>query len=96
MSQGMPDRLVEDGPYRFARNPMYAGHLTFLAGLALSTGSPVAAALFGWHVRWFSDRVREDEQRLRERFGPAYDEYCARTPRWVPRPVQRVAARRIR
>jgi protein-S-isoprenylcysteine O-methyltransferase Ste14 len=87
MSQGMPERLVDDGPYRWTRNPMYAGHLAFLAGLALTTRSPVAAGLLGWHVRWFADRVGKDEQRLRERFGPAYDEYCARTPRWLPRAV---------
>ncbi|MCW3844812.1 isoprenylcysteine carboxylmethyltransferase family protein, partial [Micromonospora yasonensis] len=80
------DRLVEDGPYRWTRNPMYGGHLLFLAGLALSSRSPVAAGLLGWHVKWFADRVRKDEKRLRERFGPAYDDYCARTPRWVPRP----------
>src|SRR5262245_55481738 len=79
MSKGMPDKLVESGPYRWTRNPMYAGHLTFLAGLALTTGSPVAAVLFGWHVRWFSERVRADERRLRERFGLAYEEYCDRT-----------------
>ena len=87
MSQGMPDQLVVDGPYRHTRNPMYAGHLGFLAGLALTTRSPVAIGLLGWHVRWFSERVRRDERRLRERFGPAYDDYCARTPRWLPNPV---------
>jgi protein-S-isoprenylcysteine O-methyltransferase Ste14 len=86
MSQGMPERLVEDGPYRWTRNPMYSGHLAFLAGLALSSRSPVAAGLLGWHMRWFADRVRRDEERLHERFGGAYDEYCTRTPRWVPRP----------
>lgn len=84
MSQGMPERLVEDGPYRWTRNPMYAGHLLFLSGLALSTRSPLATGLLGWHVRWFADRVRRDEQRLHERFGAAYDEYRARTPRWIP------------
>jgi protein-S-isoprenylcysteine O-methyltransferase Ste14 len=84
MSQGMPERLVEDGPYRWTRNPMYAGHLLFLTGLALSSRSPLAAGLLGWHLRWFADRVRTDEQRLRKRFGAAYDEYCKRTPRWIP------------
>jgi len=86
MSQGMPQRLVVDGPYAWTRNPMYGGHLIFLAGLALSSRSPLAAGLLGWHLRWFADRAREDERRLHERFGPAYDDYCARTPRWVPRP----------
>jgi protein-S-isoprenylcysteine O-methyltransferase Ste14 len=88
MSQGMPERLVSEGPYRYTRNPMYAGHLIFLTGLALSSRSPVAAGLLGWHLRWFADRVRRDERRLRERFGAAYDEYCAQTPRWAPRPAR--------
>ncbi len=52
MSQGMPERFVEDGPYRWTRNPMYGGHLLFLTGLALSSRSPLAAGLLGWHLRW--------------------------------------------
>lgn len=86
MSQGMPEQLVSSGPYRFTRNPMYLGHLVFLAGLALVTRSPVAVALVGAHVPWFADRVRRDEERLRARFGPAYDDYCGTVPRWLPTP----------
>lgn len=85
MSQGMPERLVEDGPYAWSRNPMYAGHLVFLTGLAASSRSPLSWALLGWHVSWFQGRVRADEARLRDRFGPAYEDYCARVPRWLPR-----------
>jgi protein-S-isoprenylcysteine O-methyltransferase Ste14 len=29
-----PDRLVTSGPFAFCRNPMYLGHIIFLAGLA--------------------------------------------------------------
>jgi protein-S-isoprenylcysteine O-methyltransferase Ste14 len=31
MTQGMPHRLVVDGPYAWTRNPMYLGHLVFMA-----------------------------------------------------------------
>src|SRR5262249_1769692 len=31
-----PDRIVEDGPYRYVRNPMYLGHLIFVLGLAIT------------------------------------------------------------
>jgi protein-S-isoprenylcysteine O-methyltransferase Ste14 len=79
-----PDRIVSEGPYRLVRNPMYLGHLIFLAGLALGLHSWVGAALFAWHAVWFDRRVREDEARLEERFGEAYRAYRARSKRWIP------------
>ena len=79
-----PDRIVERGPYRWVRNPMYLGHLVFFLGLAVTLGSWIAAAVFAFHAVWFDRRVREDEARLRERFGPEYEGYCARVKRWIP------------
>ncbi len=79
-----PDRIVDSGPYRFTRNPMYLGHLVFFAGIALTLGSWFAAAVFAFHAFWFDRRVREDEARLEERFGPAYADYRRRVKRWVP------------
>lgn len=79
-----PDRIVEVGPYRFVRNPMYLGHLIFFLGMALTLGSWIAAAVFVFHAFWFDRRVREDEARLAQRFGPAYADYCRRVKRWVP------------
>lgn len=84
MSQGMPERLVLGGPYAWTRNPMYLGHLTFLAGLAMATRSPYAACALVAHVPWFAKRVRRDEERLAAAFGEEYRDYLARVPRWVP------------
>jgi protein-S-isoprenylcysteine O-methyltransferase Ste14 len=84
MSQGMPEQIVQDGPYALTRNPMYLGHLIFLTGLTLATRSPLAAAIAGFHLAWFRERVQRDEQRLRDQFGTAYVDYCARVPRWLP------------
>jgi protein-S-isoprenylcysteine O-methyltransferase Ste14 len=84
MSQGMPDRLITTGPYAVTRNPMYLGHLVFLAGLALVTRSPLAVVAAVGHVPWFAARVHRDELRLQERFGAPYDEYCSQVPRWLP------------
>jgi protein-S-isoprenylcysteine O-methyltransferase Ste14 len=80
-----PERLVTSGPYRFTRNPMYLGHLIFLAGLHLVTRSPVAAAVLVHLVPWFDRRAAEDERRLEERFGAPYATYRDRVPRWVRR-----------
>jgi protein-S-isoprenylcysteine O-methyltransferase Ste14 len=79
-----PERLVTSGPYRFCRNPMYLGHLIFLAGLALALRSWLAAAVFVFHAVWFDRRVRADEARLAELFGEPYRDYAARVRRWIP------------
>jgi protein-S-isoprenylcysteine O-methyltransferase Ste14 len=79
-----PDRIVDTGPYRWNRNPMYSGHLIYLAGVALALGSWIAAAVFAVHLFWFDRRVKEDEARLAERFGDPYRDYCRRVKRWIP------------
>lgn len=79
-----PVRLVTSGPYALTRNPMYLGHLLFLAGLALVTRSRLAALVLGAHLPWFDARAREDEQRLQPLFGGEYERYRERVPRWVP------------
>ena len=79
-----PERIVEGGPYRWVRNPMYLGHLIFLAGLALALESWIGAALLAAHLAWFDARVRDDEKRLAELFGEPYRDYCRRVKRWIP------------
>jgi protein-S-isoprenylcysteine O-methyltransferase Ste14 len=79
-----PERIVESGPYRWVRNPMYLGHLIFFAGLALTLGSWIALAVLAFHAFWFDRRVREDEERLAGLFGDPYREYCRRVKRWIP------------
>ena len=79
-----PERLVTRGPYRYSRNPMYLGHLIFLAGLALALSSWLAAAVFVFHAVWFDRRVRDDEARLAALFGERYRDYAARVRRWIP------------
>lgn len=79
-----PERIVEAGPYRWTRNPMYLGHLIFFLGMALALASWIAAAAFAFHLFWFDDRVKEDEARLAERFGDEYRDYCRRVRRWIP------------
>lgn len=88
MSAGMPEQLVVAGPYAWTRNPMYTGHVLFLAGLTVTTRSPLAAAALLGHLPWFARRVARDEARLRARFGAEYDDYVAAVPRWLPRITQ--------
>jgi len=80
-----PRRLVESGPYRFVRNPMYIGAALALAGAALFYGSVallcyVAAFLALTHALV----VLYEEPVLRRTFGEAYADYCSRVGRWLP------------
>jgi protein-S-isoprenylcysteine O-methyltransferase Ste14 len=63
---------------------MYLGHLIFFAGLALTLGSWLAAAVFAYHAVWFDRRARGDESHLAQLFGQPYLDYRARVKRWVP------------
>jgi protein-S-isoprenylcysteine O-methyltransferase Ste14 len=81
-----PRRLVVRGPYRYLRNPMYAGAAGALAGAALFYGSLALAVYAGaflllMHafVLWY------EEPTLRAHFGAEYDRYCRDVRRWRPR-----------
>lgn len=81
-----PRRLVAWGPYRYARNPMYIGGALLLLGFGLYQRSP-SIVLFVpvWWLLFHLLVVLYEEQTLRSKFGPDYDEYCRQTPRWIPR-----------
>jgi protein-S-isoprenylcysteine O-methyltransferase Ste14 len=79
-----PDTIVDTGPYRYTRNPMYLGHLIFMAGLAITFQSRFALVLLIARAVWFHGRVLKDERRLAGRFGAPYLDYCRRVKRWIP------------
>jgi protein-S-isoprenylcysteine O-methyltransferase Ste14 len=80
-----PRRLVETGPYRFVRNPMYIGAGFALAGAALFYQS---WALLGYGMAFVVIThlfvVVYEERALRSSFGDAYVSYCERVHRWWP------------
>jgi protein-S-isoprenylcysteine O-methyltransferase Ste14 len=81
----LPKRIVVQGPYRYTRNPMYLGHLIFMAGLALTFWlSWFALILLMLRAAWFQYRVMGDEARLAATFGADYDAYRKQVKRWVP------------
>lgn len=76
--------LVETGPYRFTRNPMYLGMVTLQLSLAflfsLEWSLIIAPALFAalnWGVVVF------EEAYLSRKFGAPYDNFLKRTRRWI-------------
>lgn len=77
--------VVDTGPYRLVRHPIYTGILT--AGLAtmLLKGTTTSIAGFVLLVIGYWMKAKLEERFLREELGPAdYDAYKARTPMLVP------------
>lgn len=87
--QGPAERspLVMNGPFRYTRNPIYLAGITLLLGVGLLYSPwrvldlliPLLLLVY-FHFAV----VLVEEPALRRRFGPAYEEYCRRVPRWLP------------
>ncbi len=78
------ERLVSTGLYAYTRNPMYLGHIIFLAGLALTLKSWLATLIMLLVAIWFHRRVLADERNLARHLGAPYVAYTKRVKRWVP------------
>jgi len=77
--------LVQHGPYRFVRHPMYTSGFLLFAGIRLISGNPALgvpplialAALV-------AARLPSEEAMLAERFGEAWRRYAGSTGRLLP------------
>ena len=81
---GEPGKLVTDGWFRYSRNPMYLGLALVAVGVAILLGalSPMmGVAVFV--VMAERRYIPYEEKRLLAKFGPAYEEYQSRVPRWI-------------
>ena len=87
---GVPQRLVVEGPYRYVRNPLYDGDFCLILGAALLTRSWALVFIAALYVVQLLLQLPLEERELRERFGVPYFRYCELVPRFVPRrrPVQ--------
>ena len=85
-----PRNFVRAGLFRFVRNPMYLGALLVLIGeTILFQRLWVGAYALGVWLLLHTFLIVFEEPQLRRRFGQAYLDYCAVTPRWIPRPPSR-------
>jgi protein-S-isoprenylcysteine O-methyltransferase Ste14 len=78
------DLLVTWGPFRFSRNPIYVANTVLLIGIGLAADNLwfVVCALV---AALLVDRlaIRREERHLAARFGAAWSDYSAKTPRWL-------------
>ncbi|RPB02239.1 ICMT-domain-containing protein [Choiromyces venosus 120613-1] len=77
--------LVKTGIYRYLRHPSYFGFFWWGLGTQIMLGNPVC--FVGYMVvlwKFFSARVRGEEELLVDFFEDEYQEYRARTPTLIP------------
>jgi protein-S-isoprenylcysteine O-methyltransferase Ste14 len=77
--------LIQDGPYRFVRNPIYTGMFGMLlaTGLAAAQWIPLLVAIVLF-IAGTSIRVRSEERLLRQAFGSEFEEYTRKVPALIP------------
>jgi len=76
--------IVDAGPYRFTRNPIYLGMIVGLIGLAIAFDSLwllVALMPFALVIRY--GVVACEEAYLERKFGDVYRRYRSRVRRWL-------------
>lgn len=81
---GRAQRVVQSGPYRFTRNPMYVGGVLSYVGIAvaMNVGWPILLLpLVLWGLFVFV--IRAEERYLGELFGDEYAAYRRRVRRWI-------------
>jgi protein-S-isoprenylcysteine O-methyltransferase Ste14 len=76
--------IVEQGPYRFTRNPIYLGMFLGLTGLSIAFNNLwllIMLAPFALVIRY--GVVAREEAYLDRKFGDVYRSYRSRVRRWL-------------
>ena len=76
--------LVQRGPYRWTRNPMYLGMAAIMLGFAIFLGSVTPFIVIPAFMGLITERfIAPEEAMLEQSFGAAYTDYKARVRRWL-------------
>lgn len=79
--------LVTDGPYSVVRHPLYFFSLLGAMGLALVSGNIIIiGTIFVLYVLYYPFVFIGEERDLAKIYGSVWDDYAARTPRFIPKP----------
>jgi protein-S-isoprenylcysteine O-methyltransferase Ste14 len=77
--------LIERGPYRAIRHPIYAFQLVILAGAALLLPTLLSFTILVLHFICALIKAADEENYLKTVHGQAYADYLARTGRLMPK-----------
>ncbi len=77
-------QLIQAGPYRYVRHPIYTGMTALFLGNVLLSGRVSAILGLVFFVISCYLKLLREEQMMRERFPDQYPEYCRRVKRLIP------------
>ena len=76
--------IVEAGPYRFSRNPIYLAMFVLMIGLAIGLDTLwLLATLAAFVCVIRNGVVAREEAYLERKFGDTYRDYRSRVRRWL-------------
>lgn len=75
-------KLVQSGPYRRIRHPIYGFQMTMLIGAALLLPTCISLALLAIHYLCATIKAVDEERHLTGVFGDEYRDYMRRTRRF--------------
>lgn len=76
--------IVQGGPYRFTRNPMYLGLTLVLIGICAYLANPLALAAVVVFIAYITRfQIIPEERLLLEKFGEPYAQYTRSVRRWL-------------
>jgi len=79
------DRLIQYGPYSLVRNPLYVFSFIGTLGLGLASENLLAFTLLViLFCVFYPSVVLDEETSLKAIYGKAFENYIAKTPRWIP------------
>lgn len=85
------DKLTISGPYAFVRNPLYLGTFLIAIGFVLvlkinsmTMGYGVGPLFLAALIFMYYNTIQGEQKMLLEKFGKAYQSYCAKVPALIP------------
>ena len=76
--------IVDEGPYRFTRNPLYVGMTCIYVGISALSNALAPVLLLPFVLTVMRRGVIEREERyLEDKFGEEYRAYKRRVRRWI-------------
>ncbi|MFT5206912.1 MAG: protein-S-isoprenylcysteine O-methyltransferase Ste14 [Candidatus Omnitrophota bacterium] len=78
------NQIVMTGPYAMLRHPIYGFQFLVFLGCCMVVSCWAALMVMALHAICIHVKALDEEKALSKIFGHSYQEYCSKTPRFIP------------